>query len=295
MSDDERANGIYRWALVLVPALLMLSAAGAVWFHWRSETNDDPHPGLALGVTALGDEELRDSVGKLTEYIGPREWETPEGRRHLRQVIAYVSGTLSPRNYGYVVRSDGGVSLAGERWPTLWVDARGSESGVVMVAVPYDGDDVSVAVALALAGELREAGLKRTLRFVFYPAELWERVGPPKLGFLETADLVLCVNRLGAGRDLWSVGPALGPEELYFREAVDGHDDGSGGRREARHFSHSGGRVYDIRGTETPVTPEERGAAGGGGRLDTDGRKLVDLRARVGRLGAILRGAANSE
>ena len=258
---------MYGWALVLVPALLLLSAAGAVWFHWRTETDDAPHPGLALGAAALGDGELRDAVRKLTEYIGPREWETPEGRTHLRQVIAYVSGTLSPRNYGYVVRSDGELSLAGERWPALWVDARGAEGGLVMVAVPYDGDAASVVVALALAGELREAGLKRTVRFVFYPAELWGRAGPTEARVPGNGGggAVCPPARTGAG-------PLVG---------------GARARRGGRAFSRGGGRArcrIRRRPGGRPLCPVERpglrdpghqcaGSAGSGdgGRRRPDG------------------------
>jgi hypothetical protein len=289
MSEEARTSKVIQRALVLVPALLLLSAAGAVWWYWHSAATEDPHPGLALGSTQLGDDELRDTMRKLTEYIGPRDWETPEGRRSLRQAVAFVSGTLSPRNYGYLVRNGGELALAGERWPTLWVDAKGTGPGMVLVAVPYDGDHVSMAAALALAGELREAGLRRTVRFAFYPSQLWQGMGSGA-SVLGAADTVVCVNRLGAGRDLWSVGPALTAGESYFRGAVDGHAQEPDLRKEALYFERSSDRVFEIRGVRGAALEDAAPEVPG----PTEGRKLDDLRARVGRLGEILRGLANS-
>ena len=286
MSENNKPSKLLPCLLVLVPAVLLLSAAGAVWWYWHSSMREDPHPGLALGATELDDDELRDSLRKLTEYIGPRDWETPEGRTSMRQAIALVSGTLSPRNYGYVVKTGGELVLAGERWPTVWVDAPGSGDGVVLVAVPYDGDHVSMAALLALAGELRDAELRRTVRFAFYPAGLWTGLDGSNASILESADSVLCVNRLGAGRDLWLVGEA--PEDGIRSEILDGHAEELKSPQEARHFARSSRRIWEIRGR--PDASETGEAA-----VTVDNRAVDDLRARLGRLAKILRDLANSE
>lgn len=291
MSEKGRQGRAVRLVLVLLPTFLLLSAAGAVWLYWKKGTEDEPHPGLALGASELGDEELRDTLRKLAEYIGPRDWETPEGRRSMRQAIAFLSGTLSPRNYGYAVRSGGEMVLVGERWPTVWVDVAGSGSGTVIVAVPYDGDHVSMAAVLGLAGELREAELRRTVRFAFYPAEIWAGVDGPAAAVLGAADRVLCVHELGAGRDLWSIGPSPAGGEVVLREVVDGHSENPDQQGEAVHFARLSERVWEVRGR----MPGERESGATEGDLVTEGRKVDDLRARVGRLEKIVRGLANSE
>lgn len=291
MSEEQPTGKVVPAVLVLVPALLLLSAAAAVWWHWRSETTDDPHPGLALGASDLDDDELRDTLKKLTEYIGPRDWETPEGRASMRRAIAFLSGTLSPRNYGYVVRSGGALALAGERWPTVWVDAPGSGPGVVLVAVPYDGDPGGMAAVLALAGELRDAALRRTVRFAFYPSGLWTGMGGSKASVLGAADAVLCVGRLGPGRDLWLVGPVPEAGGAFPNEVLDGHAADAELRKEALHFMKSSIRVWEIRGG--PENAKD-GAGAASGSI-AEGLRAGDLRARVGRLEKILRALANSE
>ena len=299
MMDDPtgaKPNGFLKWALVLVPALLVLSTAGAVWFHWHSETSLTPHPGLALAASAVDDDELRDVLKKLTRYLGPRDWKTPEGRGNMRGALALIEGTLSPRNFGYVVRRDGALPLAGERWPVVWADAKGQGKGVVLVAAPYDIENESVAALLVLAAELREAGLERTLRFVFYPSDLWRTSGKPDLSFLREGnpDWVLCVNRLhaGPGRDLWLVGPDLRPGEHRIREIADFHESDRSFQLDGIQFSGLTERVYEVRGTREgrPAGEETEVRAMAGRDLETG--EFEDLRARVRRLAEILRVAA---
>ena len=158
----------------------------------------------------------------------------------------------------------------------------------MVVAVPYDRGDLSVAAVLALAAQLRPSAPERGVRFVFYPSVLWEEKERPNVSFLGEADLVLCLNGLdGGGRDLWLLGPALAEDEQFFQSVVDGHDEAPGLRREATHFARLGPRVFEMRGMAGSGAERDPAATAG-----APGREIADLKARVGRLEVILRAAA---
>jgi hypothetical protein len=289
---EEKSGGLVKWALVLLPTLLAVSIVGAVWLHWRSETSEELDPGLALAAGAVDDDEARDLLKKLTQYLGPRDWKTPEGRVNMRRAISLIGGTLSPRNFGYRVKSDGEMPLAGERWPVLWADAAGRGDGVVLVAAPYDTENQGIVALMLLAAELREVGLQKTIRFVFFPSHLWEVTGTPNLTFLDGGvDLVLCLNRFqaGPGRDLWLVGPDWGEAGRAIREIVDFHETDPLLLRTGEKFESVAGRVCEIRGTREPWSAGDETEVQAMHGKDMSDAEFDDFRARVRRLAQILR------
>lgn len=187
MEEDNSAkpNPAWRIALVGGPAFLVLSSAVALWIWARQLEDPAPDPRLALAASEVRVEELDDHLRKLDELIGSRDWETPEGRRALRQTLAFLEGTLSPQNYGFVPEKGAYVELLGELWPTLWVDLGGAAAPeqLVLVAVPYDRSSGVLAATLGAINDLRDEELGPLVRFAFYPAVLFEREG--REGFQE--------------------------------------------------------------------------------------------------------------
>ncbi|NIP96906.1 MAG: hypothetical protein GWO24_27115 [Akkermansiaceae bacterium] len=182
METEEQSpgpNATWKIALVAVPLFLLLSSAWAMWTWWKRSQNTDPDPRLALAASDVQEAELEDHLHKLSRMIGVRDWGSPEGRQGMRRTIAFIEGTLSPQNYGFRVESGMPVPLGDELWPTIWVNLRGSgmEREVVVVAVPYDREDVQIAALLGAVNDLRDEERRKTVRFVFFPAELYARAG----------------------------------------------------------------------------------------------------------------------
>ena len=182
METEEQSpgpNATWKIALVAVPLFLLLSSAWAMWTWWKRSQNVDPDPRLALAASEVQEAELEDHLHKLARMIGVRDWVTPEGRQGMRRTIAFIEGTLSPQNYGFRVESGMPVALGDELWPTIWVNLRGSgmEREVVVVAVPYDREDVQIAALLGAVNDLRDEERRKTVRVVFFPAELYAGAG----------------------------------------------------------------------------------------------------------------------
>ncbi len=174
---EPKPNPAWKIALVAAPLFLLLSTAGAMWFWWKRSQDAEPDPRLALAASAVRTEEIDDHLWKLAVLIGPRDWETPAGRRNMRRAIALIEGTLSPQNYGFVVERGEYLELEEERWPTIWVDLKGGEDekNVVIVCAPYDARDSQVAAVLGAANDLRDEKMRKTVRFVFFPEQLYSK------------------------------------------------------------------------------------------------------------------------
>lgn len=167
---ESRPRAGFKVAIAVFPLLLVISVIGAVWFHWRSGEEELVDPRLAMHAGPQDQRELAEHMEKLTLYVQSRGWESEEGRRGLRQTIAYIGGTLSPQNYGFRVERSNALSYLGELWPILWVDVeKGNPESWVLVEVSYDGDPADVALALAAIDRLRTASLDRGVRFLFVP------------------------------------------------------------------------------------------------------------------------------
>lgn len=180
--EPASPNPVWKVAMIGVPAFLLLSTGVALWIWWKKSQEDAIDPRLALASMAAEVEELEDSIYKLSKVLGVRGWDTLEGRRNMRRAVALIDGTLSPQNYGFPVKKRQQLSYAGDQWPTVWVDLAGKEdpSRVVLVAAPYDGSDAAIAVVLAVARDLRDESFGPTIRFIFYPAQLYRDVAEGK-------------------------------------------------------------------------------------------------------------------
>jgi hypothetical protein len=175
-TEEKAAKGNPGWKILLVavPVFLALSGAFAMWSWWKGREEAGPDPRLALAASEVRARDLDDHLYKLRELIERRDWNTPAGRRGLRQSVAFIEGTLSPQNYGFAVQRGEDLSFADELWPTIWVDLRGSESEreVLLVAAAYDGEAAGIAAVLGAVNDLRDERMGRTVRFVFFPAAL---------------------------------------------------------------------------------------------------------------------------
>ena len=180
--EPARPNPVWKVAMIGVPAFLFLSTGVALWIWWKKSQDDSVDPRLALASVAAEVEELEDSVYKLSKVLGPRGWESREARRNMRRALALIEGTLSPQNYGFSVKQGEALSYEGDEWPTVWVDLVGGKapSRVVLACVPYDGGDAAIAVVLAVARDLRDENFGPTIRFMFYPSELYQQQGEGK-------------------------------------------------------------------------------------------------------------------
>ncbi|NNM29256.1 MAG: hypothetical protein HKO57_07030 [Akkermansiaceae bacterium] len=274
MSDDEKPLLRWKVALVLLPVLLGTAIFGALLWKIRDQGRTRPDARLALAASPVSPAELRQHYRKLSDLVGGRDWESVEGRKSVRRVIAFIDGTLSPQNYGFEVQRGGEVPFVEELWPTLWVDLEGKAEpkNVVLVAVPYDRGNLAVGALLAIANDLRDDDLANTVRLVFYPARLL--ADEPRVDFLagrdETVVQVLAVNRLfGPGRTLWladengeQAAPAGGAGQTPAPDSRP-RDHGSLLAEELRIFGSLGAPVLVCRGS-AGAGPEPPGPFPGG-------------------------------
>lgn len=229
--ERSRPNPVWKIAMVSAPAFLLLSTAWALWIWWKKSQDDSVDPRLALVSVAAEVEELEDSLHKLSQVLGPRDWESVEGRINMRRAIAFIDGTLSPRNYGFAVRKGEQLAHAGERWPTVWVDLVGVSDPmrILFVSAAYDRSDAAIALVLAVARDLRDEEFGPTIRFVFHPAQLYRGQAEEKLltdilGKNELHSVTLVPEGPGGGtgsapRGPWS-GAQLKPLADAFAQRV---------------------------------------------------------------------------
>lgn len=229
MSDAEEstAKGM-KIALVALPLCLLISIVGAVWFHWYKETEEVADPGLAMAGTSIDRAEVEDSLEKLS-WLGARDWGTDEGKKAMRGALAFVEGTLSPQNYGFVVHKGAEVIFEGELWPMVWVDVEGGakKEEVVMVCARYDGDDGSLVALMTAARVLRDAEMERTVRLLVFPESKFERMGDRRGEFVKKGEEVVATLELSllgmpGGGNIGTMGADLGSMEKNLeREGLD--------------------------------------------------------------------------
>ena len=224
--EPARPNPAWKVAMVGIPGFLLLSTGFALWIWWKKSQDDSIDPRLALASVAAEVEELEDSVYKLSKVLGLRGWDTAEKRRNMSRAIALIDGTLSPQNYGFSVKKGERLTYAEEQWPTVWVDLEGQSvsSQVLLVSAPYDGSDAAIAVVLAVARDLRDETFGPTIRFVFYPSQLYQRKEAGKsvvdvLGKGESHLSTLSPETLGLGKGSWN-GVRLKPMADAFADRV---------------------------------------------------------------------------
>lgn len=183
-SKRTKANPGWKIAIVGLPVFLALSGAFAMWLWWKESQEDAKlDPRLALESTEVRAEDIDENLRKLSGLLGSRGWESPVERKNMRRAYTFVQGILSPQNYGFSPKSGEYVTLEGEIWPTIWADVRGTAAPrrVILVSAPYDQSDAAVAVVLAAAKDLRDDPMEVTVRFVFFPSELYRVDGGQEL------------------------------------------------------------------------------------------------------------------
>lgn len=258
MSEDQESKGAWKVkaALVALPLFLALSTVGAIWYHWQSDQEEVADPALAMPGEGIDPEEVVDSLMKLTEYIGERDWESVEGRKKTRQSLSFIEGTLSPQNYGFVVHKGAEVSYEGELWPMLWVDVAGKKKEVVLVVAAYDSGDDSVVALMTAARAMRGAEMERTVRFLLFPEALFmehKRRGD----FMKSDENIVALLRLRqvgeasetGGITLSMDGPDLGGLEASLKHPdVERHVRTEEGHiaTNVRAFGREGAAVYQI-------------------------------------------------
>ncbi len=217
MEEEGSETRPRRWLtvlLVVLPLWLVVSGGVALYLNFRSQKAGklEIHAAYARAVSADG---IRDDLRKILEIIGERHGGSEQAARNLTRFAAMVEGTLGPSNTGLEVRKLEGPS----DWPILaasipgtsgkaapvWVLAtldsrpgsRGAEANATGVATV-------LAAAQALAGERRKAAI----HFAFPP-----HGNDPESPVIDTAvrilrqtgknSLVLCVEAMGGGEELW--------------------------------------------------------------------------------------------
>ncbi|MDA0768545.1 MAG: hypothetical protein O3A92_17170, partial [Verrucomicrobia bacterium] len=248
---EEKVKGMsgVKIALVALPLCLVLSTAGAVWYHWHKETEEVADPGLAMMGEGIDRAEVEDSLKKL-EWLGDANWETEEGRKKMGGVLSFVEGTLSPQNYGFVVQKGAEVSYEGELWPMVWVDVEGGEKKdeVVVVAAAYDGDEGSLVALMTAARELRNLEGSRTIRFLMYQGALAREGVVRDRSFMKNGEeLVRVLELKGMGGD----GPVtleVTGAEVAGLEGAFGHPDTE--RRTGSRASEAMDRIFGLGGRD---------------------------------------------
>jgi hypothetical protein len=206
------------WLLVLLPLWLFASGAGAVWYFLHAEKRQELR-GEQRFARAVSEEMVTDDLRKLVELIGERHASSETAARNLTRASSMIEGLLGPGNTGYKVRRE----LGPGEWPLLHVTLAGDKPSAhaVWVVSSYDSrpgspgaeaNATGLAATLAAAQALAGTTFPASIHFVLIP-----HANDPDSPVLETAarlrdDIIrqsgepralLCVEAMGAGRQLW--------------------------------------------------------------------------------------------
>lgn len=218
MSDEERKRPrAVTWLLVLLPLWLFASGIGAVWYFLHAEKRQELR-GEQRFARAISEELLADDLRKVVELIGERHASSASSARNLTRTASMIEGLLGPGNTGYKVRRERGPG----EWPLLHVLLAGdkpSEPGVWVVS-SYDSrpgspgaeaNATGLTATLAAAQALAGTSFPANIHFVLIP-----HANDPDSPVIATATrlreviadaggarALLCVEAMGAGRQLW--------------------------------------------------------------------------------------------
>lgn len=214
---------IWKVAIVALPTGLALSAAIAMVL----KINKGPQTGMEAVSYSANDFDvasLRDAASKSGDAIGERDFETPSGQKSMRQVIAFINGSLSSINLGYQVQSDDGSVAGGRIWKNYWIDSsKKSDDGTLVVWCSYSElkESASVAALLSVAEWLRGREFNRRVRIAFV------REGESLASVTadlpdKEAEVHFRVSGLGRGsQGLFKTGgPTKGERELAYYQFV---------------------------------------------------------------------------
>jgi len=178
-SSEPTRNSAIKIAIVVIPALLILSICIALYLGANAEQEEE-RP--IVGEVTVP--EMTDYLRKMQSLIGERDLQSEAGQKALRQLAATTMGSLGPENLGYEILKTQKDAAQGLLWPTIWVNAGDREStSPVVLAIPQDGSGTGVAFAYGFAEYLTSHQTKVGVRIVFYPplhdedlpAWVWER------------------------------------------------------------------------------------------------------------------------
>jgi hypothetical protein len=235
-----------RWLavlLVVLPAWLLLSGAAGIWYFLHLEDQAEIR-GQQRFARTVSESSLADDLRKITQLIGERHTASEEGATGLTRSAAMIEGLLGPSNTGYAVRRARGP----DKWPLLHVSLSGgkSKAAALWVVASYDSRPGSPGVeanatglvaAIAAAQAMADDQTTLPVHFVFIPhanepgAPVVETVA--MLGDLVRgtgpASMVLCVEAMGGGAELWFSGrdATVIPQD-HLRALGLFRDDGQG-------------------------------------------------------------------
>lgn len=160
---------IWKAAIVALPAGLIISIVIAVALR-ISRGPDNGMLNLNYIAADLNVANLRDAAGKAEDFIGARDFETPEGQKAMLMMTSFIEGSLGPNNLGYEVFTGEGEVIGGRIWKNYWIDSSKDEGkGTVLVFCLYgeEKDSATVAALISLAEWLRGRTFEHKVRVAF--------------------------------------------------------------------------------------------------------------------------------
>ncbi len=215
MSEETvKASRWVRVLLVLLPAWLVVSGTVAVWkFAKKEQQKATARP--EWFASPVSSDSVRDDLGKLIHVVGERNLSSADATRNLGRAAAMIEGSMGPSNTGYLIRKTEGP--AGFPLIEAGPDAVGTDAPAVWILCAYDSRPGSpgaeanasgITAVMAAARTLAGQPGKRPVRYLFLPhghdpdSPLAETLRLAAARFTR-ADIVLCVEAMGAEDPLW--------------------------------------------------------------------------------------------
>jgi len=203
--------------LVVLPAWLIVSGIGAIWYYFHLEKKEalveQQRFSQSVSIPLLSDD-----LRKIVEVIGERNRSSEKAAGNLSRTSSMIEGLLGPSNTGYAIKQHSGPS----EWPLLQVSILGKDSKApaIWVLTSYDSPPGSrgaeanatgLAATLATAQALANDDPAGSIHFLLLP-----HANDPEGPILETVGKVLelfnvsapqssllYVEAMGAGEALW--------------------------------------------------------------------------------------------
>jgi len=174
-NDSRKSPLVYKVLIMALPVGVVIGTIIFMFAYFYMEREEERDHAVIISH-GLRVSDLEDMVGKLTDRIGSRDFETEEGRDGIRRAASMIEGGLGPQNVGYPVKKSEGEAAHGRLWKSLYVEIRGEEDPeeIVFAAVSFAGaggeaDSNCVSTLMMLASSMARENPAKTLRFVFLP------------------------------------------------------------------------------------------------------------------------------
>jgi len=217
MSDIIKRPLWINLLLVILPAWLIVSGAGALWYYFHLERKEalveQQRFSQSVSIPLLSDD-----LRKIVEVIGERNGSSELAAANLSRTASMIEGLLGPSNTGYAIKRHQSPG----QWPLLQASVLGKDRAApaIWVITSYDsppgsrgaeanatGLSATIAAAQALAND-KPTG---SIHFLFLPhandpeGPLLETVGKVLELLNATAphNSVFYVEAMGAGESLW--------------------------------------------------------------------------------------------